>query len=189
MGYLIAKRLIDVAGALTLLILTLPVSLITVVAIVAQDGGSPFFRQPRVGKDGRAFHLWKFRSMVRNAASLGPHQTHADDPRITRIGRFIRKTSIDELPQMLNVLMGEMSLVGPRPDTPMQKGVYPPEVWDKRTSVTPGITGYAQVMLKGGMSGAQREVLDLEYIDRRSLALDLWIIAQTFLIVVKSRNR
>lgn len=183
------KRLIDIVGALILLVLTSPVWLVAGLAVVAQDGGSPFFRQPRVGLDGRPFRLWKFRSMVKNAASLGGYATQQGDPRITRVGAFLRKTSIDEVPQFLNVLAGEMSLVGPRPDTPMQEANYPPEVWQKRISVVPGITGYAQVMGKGGFSDQPREALDLEYIDRQNLALDFWIMWQTVMIVARRRNR
>ncbi|QHQ33694.1 sugar transferase [Algicella marina] len=183
------KRVFDFVVALVLLLLTLPVWLVIAVFVTAQDGGSPFFRQPRVGKDGKPFLLWKFRSMIRDAASKGGHQTHAGDPRITNIGAFLRRTSLDELPQFLNVLAGEMSLVGPRPDTPMQERDYPPEIWQRRVSVTPGITGYAQVMQKGGFSERDRTSLDLEYIERQDFWLDLWIIAQTFLIVLRRKNR
>ncbi|MEO0388027.1 MAG: sugar transferase, partial [Pseudomonadota bacterium] len=128
------------------------------------------------------------RSMVPNAAALGPHQTHRGDPRITRVGHFIRKTSLDELPQIWNVLRGEMSLVGPRPDTPMQEGDYPPDVWIQRCSVRPGITGYASVLLKSGETTRDRTTLDLDYIARASLGLDLWIMLRTVTVVLKRRN-
>ncbi len=183
------KRSVDILAASLLLVLTLPVSLVAGLLVFAQDGGSPFFRQARVGLAGRMFYLWKFRSMVRNAETLGGHQTHQGDARITKVGAFLRRTSIDELPQFLNVLTGEMSLVGPRPDTPMQERDYSPDVWQRRLSVVPGITGYAQVMQKGGLTEKDRTTLDLEYIERQSLRLDFWIMAQTALIVLKRRNR
>lgn len=183
------KRAFDFLGALFLLLLTLPFWGLIALFVFLQDGGAPFFLHERVGQGGRRFRLWKFRSMVRDASKLGGYQTHQGDPRITRLGAFLRKTSFDEFPQFLNVLAGDMSLVGPRPDTPMQQADYPPEIWEARCSIRPGITGYAQVMQKGGLSDADRTTLDLEYIARQTFALDLWILAQTALIVLRRRNR
>ena len=116
------------------------------------------FRQTRLGLHGREFGMFKFRSMVKNAASIGPYFTSDNDPRITRVGRFIRRTSIDELPQILNVLRGDMSLVGPRPDVPAQRALYSDADWAQRCSVRPGITGLAQALLpfrlqRGAASG------------------------------------
>jgi lipopolysaccharide/colanic/teichoic acid biosynthesis glycosyltransferase len=137
------------------------------------------FRQVRVGLGGREFGIYKFRSMVRNAAAVGPYHTASDDPRVTRVGRFIRRTSLDELPQLLNVLAGDMSLVGPRPDVPAQRTLYAAADWQARCSVRPGITGLAQALLRSAATPQQRLDLDLRYVREHSLGLDLKIIAWT----------
>jgi lipopolysaccharide/colanic/teichoic acid biosynthesis glycosyltransferase len=123
--------------------------------------------------------MYKFRSMVRNAAAIGPFNTAAADPRITRVGRFIRRTSLDELPQLLNVLKGDMSLVGPRPDVPLQRSLYNEADWAERCSVRPGITGLAQVVLRSEGTEDQRRELDLRYVREQSVWLDLKIMAWT----------
>jgi lipopolysaccharide/colanic/teichoic acid biosynthesis glycosyltransferase len=138
-----------------------------------------FFRQARIGRGGRTFGMFKFRSMVRNAAAIGPFNTAAGDPRITRVGRFIRRTSLDELPQLLNVLAGDMSLVGPRPDVPVQRALYNDADWAERCSVRPGITGLAQALLRSEGTEDQRRELDLRYVREQSLWLDLKIMAWT----------
>jgi lipopolysaccharide/colanic/teichoic acid biosynthesis glycosyltransferase len=138
-----------------------------------------FFRQVRIGRGGRTFGMFKFRSMVRNAAAIGPFNTAAGDPRITRVGRFIRRTSLDELPQLLNVLAGDMSLVGPRPDVPVQRALYNDADWAERCSVRPGITGLAQALLRSEGTEDQRRELDLRYVREQSLWLDLKIMAWT----------
>jgi lipopolysaccharide/colanic/teichoic acid biosynthesis glycosyltransferase len=119
--------------------------------------------------------MLKFRSMVKNAASIGPYFTSANDPRITRVGRFIRRTSLDELPQLLNVLQGDMSLVGPRPDVPAQQCLYSEADWAQRCSVRPGITGLAQALYRSDSTEAQRLEADLRYTREASLWLDLKI--------------
>jgi lipopolysaccharide/colanic/teichoic acid biosynthesis glycosyltransferase len=123
--------------------------------------------------------MFKFRSMVRDAAAIGPFNTAAGDPRITRVGRFIRRTSLDELPQLLNVLAGDMSLVGPRPDVPVQRSLYSDADWAERCSVRPGITGLAQALLRSEGTEDQRRELDLRYVREQSLWLDLKIMAWT----------
>jgi lipopolysaccharide/colanic/teichoic acid biosynthesis glycosyltransferase len=123
--------------------------------------------------------MYKFRSMVTNAASIGPWHTASDDPRITRVGRFIRRTSIDELPQLLNVLKGDMSLVGPRPDVPAQRSLYSDDDWAARCSVRPGITGLAQALLRSEATPQQRLELDLRYAREHSVRLDLRILGWT----------
>jgi lipopolysaccharide/colanic/teichoic acid biosynthesis glycosyltransferase len=128
--------------------------------------------------------MWKFRSMVINAESLGGYSTADRDPRITPIGRFIRKTSLDELPQLLNVLFGEMSIVGPRPDVPAQRSLYTEEEWMVRHSVRPGITGLAQSTLRSEATTEQRKAMDLEYAKNVSFALDVRIILMTIRQVV-----
>ena len=119
--------------------------------------------------------MYKFRSMVKNASQVGPYFTTDNDPRITRVGRFVRRTSIDELPQVINVLMGDMSLVGPRPDVPVQRSLYTEADWVERCSVRPGITGLAQAMYRSDSSEYQRLEADLRYVREASLWLDLKI--------------
>ena len=173
------KRVVDVVlSALTLLLLA-PVLLATAAAVVIDDGFPVFFRQVRIGRGGLTFGMFKFRSMVRNAAAIGPFNTAAGDPRITRVGRFIRRTSLDELPQLLNVLAGDMSLVGPRPDVPVQRSLYDDADWAERCSVRPGITGLAQALLRSEGTEDQRRELDLRYVREQSLWLDLRIMAWT----------
>ncbi len=174
------KRLFDVIASLLALLLLSPLLLGVALAVYAGDFGPVLFRQRRVGRGGREFSIYKFRSMVLNAERLGGFSTADGDPRITRIGRFIRRTSIDELPQLLNVLMGDMSLVGPRPDVPAQRSLYSAEEWEARHRVRPGITGLAQATLRSEATVEQRKQMDLRYAREASLALDLRIIALTF---------
>ena len=173
------KRLIDLLLSAVALLLLSPVLLLTALAIALEDGRPILFRQTRFGLGGREFGMYKFRSMVRNAAAIGPYFTSSQDPRITRVGRFIRSTSLDELPQLLNVLRGDMSLVGPRPDVPAQRGQYSDAEWSARCAVRPGITGLAQVRLRSEGTEAQRLALDLDYARRQSFWLDLQIMVQT----------
>ena len=173
------KRLVDVVLSALALLLLAPVLLATAAAVVIDDGFPVFFRQVRIGRGGLTFGMFKFRSMVRNAAAIGPFNTAAGDPRITRVGRFIRRTSLDELPQLLNVLAGDMSLVGPRPDVPVQRALYNDADWAERCSVRPGITGLAQALLRSEGTEDQRRELDLRYVREQSLWLDLKIMAWT----------
>jgi lipopolysaccharide/colanic/teichoic acid biosynthesis glycosyltransferase len=182
------KRAFDIAiSALALLVLS-PV-FIVIPLLIRRDGGPALFRQTRVGLHGKPFSIYKFRSMVVNSEALGGHSTRANDPRITKVGQFVRKTSIDELPQLLNVLKGDMSLVGPRPNVPGQMPEYTREQWDLRNSVLPGITGLAQATLRSNATWQQRYELDTEYVQRRSVAFDLKIILMTVKqIVTKGGN-
>lgn len=173
------KRLLDILLAGAALLVLSPVLLATAAAVAIDSGLPVLFRQVRLGRDGRSFGMFKFRSMVVDAAAIGPFNTSADDPRITRVGRFIRRTSLDELPQLLNVLRGDMSLVGPRPDVPVQRSLYNDQDWALRCSVRPGITGLAQVKLRSAATEDQRRDLDLRYVRERSLWLDLKIMAWT----------
>lgn len=169
------KRLFDVSVSLCLLLLLSPLLLGTALAVALESGFPVLFRQTRVGRLEREFGMYKFRSMVKDAASIGPYFTSANDPRITRVGRFIRRTSLDELPQLLNVLKGDMSLVGPRPDVPAQKSLYTEADWAQRCSVRPGITGLAQALYRSDSTEAQRLEADLRYTREASLWLDLKI--------------
>ncbi len=173
------KRLFDIVVSLAALLALSPVLAATALAVMLESGLPVLFRQVRVGQGGREFGMYKFRSMVKNAAAIGPYHTSADDPRITRVGRFIRRTSLDELPQLFNVLLGDMSLVGPRPDVPAQRAMYAPADWDTRCSVRPGITGLAQAKLRSAATESQRLALDLQYVREHGLWLDLRIVVWT----------
>ncbi len=170
------KRLTDIILSLIALALLAPVLLLAALAVVFDSGLPVLFRQTRVGLNGREFGMLKFRSMVKNAASTGPYFTQANDVRVTRVGQFIRRTSMDELPQIINVLLGDMSLVGPRPDVPAQQSLYAPQDWAQRCSVRPGITGLAQVKGRSAVSFEQRLALDLDYAKNVSWWRDVQII-------------
>ncbi|MGY1464921.1 sugar transferase [Bacillus toyonensis] len=198
-GYLVAKRCIDFIGALCGLILLSPVFLIVAVLIKYQDPKGPvLFKQIRIGKDGKEFYMYKFRSMVVDAEEKlkdllkhnevsGAMFKMKEDPRVTRIGKLIRKTSIDELPQLLNVLKGEMSLVGPRPPLPREVKEY--TAYDKqRLLVTPGCAGLWQVTERNSVGFKEMVDLDLEYINKRSVIYDLKIIFKTIQIMIKSNG-
>ena len=174
------KRLMDILLSLIALLLLSPLLLLAAIAVAAESGLPVLFKQRRIGLGDREFGMYKFRSMVKNAAAIGPYYTDTDDPRITRVGRFIRRTSIDELPQLLNVLKGDMSLVGPRPDVPEQRKLYAEEDWVLRCSVRPGITGWSQAMYRSGGSPELRLGLDLRYAREHNTWLDLRILAMTF---------
>jgi lipopolysaccharide/colanic/teichoic acid biosynthesis glycosyltransferase len=175
------KRVFDILVSLCALLLLSPILLLAALAIVCESGLPIFFKQTRVGLHTQPFGIYKFRSMVQNAASTGPHATAANDPRITRVGRFIRKTSIDELPQLINVLLGHMSLVGPRPYVPVQEREYSAKDWAERHSILPGITGLAQATVRSQGTPEQSLALDLQYVRGHSLWWDVKIIAMTFL--------
>lgn len=173
------KRAMDLVLSLLGLVLLSPLLLATAIAVALESGRPVLFVQQRVGRDGREFSMLKFRSMVRNAAAAGQYRTAAGDPRVTRVGRFIRRTSIDELPQLVNVVRGEMSLVGPRPDVPAQRADYTQAEWMERCSVRPGLTGLAQAKLRSEGTHAQRVALDLQYVRAAGVALDLRILCWT----------
>lgn len=183
------KRIIDFLGSLVGLVFLLPTFILIVVLIKLEDGGPVFFKQERVGKNGKNFYMYKFRSMVNSAESLleelknkneadGPLFKMKNDPRVTMIGKILRKTSLDELPQLINVLRGEMSLVGPRPALPSEVEKY--ESWHKnRLLVSQGMTGLWQVSGRSNLTFVQMVELDLEYIRRRSLRFDFFIMVRT----------
>ncbi|MEW8983197.1 MAG: sugar transferase [Bacillus anthracis] len=197
--YLLIKRLMDMVGALCGIVLLLPIFIIVTILIKLEDPKGPvFFKQVRVGKDGREFGMYKFRSMVTDAEERlkdllqrnevsGAMFKMKDDPRVTKIGRFIRKTSIDELPQLLNVLKGDMSLVGPRPPLPREVKEY--TSYDKqRLLVTPGCTGLWQVSARNSVGFNEMVKLDLEYIQNRNIIYDMKIIIKTIKVVCSSQN-
>lgn len=174
------KRLLDILGALVALALLAPVLALAALAVWLDDGGPVLFRQLRVGRGGREFGMFKFRTMVRNAAAIGPWHTADNDPRITRTGRFLRRSSIDELPQIINVLRGEMSLVGPRPLPVDEIRRITDLAHRRRLSVKPGLTCLWQVSGRNQILDFKDWVrLDLEYIDNWSLWLDFKILLRT----------
>ena len=170
------KRVTDIVLSLLALTLLAPVLLVAAVATVFDSGLPVLFKQIRMGLDGREFGMFKFRSMVKDASSIGPYFTNSNDVRVTRVGRLLRRTSIDELPQIINVLLGDMSLVGPRPDVPAQQSLYAPNDWALRCSVRPGITGLAQVLIRSTGTPQDRLDLDLRYIKEQSMLLDIKIM-------------
>jgi lipopolysaccharide/colanic/teichoic acid biosynthesis glycosyltransferase len=191
--YLAAKRAFDVVVTLALLPLILPILGLCALAIRLDSPGPILFRQQRTGQHGVRFGMYKFRTMVQNAEALKASLAHLnilpppdfkiiDDPRITRVGKFLRKTSLDELPQILNVLKGDMSLVGPRP-TSFAASTY--SLWHtERLEVQPGITGLWQVKGRNATTFDERLRLDVEYIERRSLLYDLRLILMTITSIV-----
>ncbi|MFN0095114.1 MAG: sugar transferase [Dehalococcoidia bacterium] len=183
------KRAMDVVGAAAGLTVLFPVLVLIGLAVMLDSRGGPLFGQTRVGKGGRTFTCWKFRSMVRDAESLqaallDQNEAHGhifkmkDDPRRTRVGRFLRKTSLDELPQLWNVLLGEMSLVGPRPPLPSEVARYERHQLFRLT-VAPGITGLWQVTLRGQHDFADMVALDVAYARKLRLRDDLRILWRT----------
>ncbi len=180
------KRIIDFIIAFCLLILLCPVFLIIMLLIKKNDKGPVFYKQKRVGRQGHLFNLYKFRSM--NFNSNGTFYTQENDPRITKIGKILRRFSLDELPQILNILKGEMSLVGPRPDVEIQQQDYTLEQRNKRNSVLPGVTGLAQATKRSLATFEERISLDLDYVDSKSFILDCKILLWTFKNILKKNG-
>ena len=197
--YIVSKRIIDIIGSLAGLILLSPLFLIVAILIKLEDPkGKVFFSQERNGKYPGTFKMYKFRSMVHNAEELleklkdqneqtGPVFKMKEDPRITRVGKFIRKTSIDELPQLFNVLRGDMSLVGPRPPIPREVEQYKTYQM-QRLGVKPGLTCLWQVGGRNSVDFDGWVELDIEYIQKRSLWLDIKLIIKTVFVLFGDRN-
>jgi lipopolysaccharide/colanic/teichoic acid biosynthesis glycosyltransferase len=197
-SYLVAKTVLDLALILLASPVLLPLFLICVLLIKLEEPRAPvLFTQERTGKGGLAFRMYKFRTMVPDAEELKKELAHlnelqwpdfkiANDPRITRMGRFLRRTSLDELPQVLNVLSGEMSLVGPRP-TSFSAATY--DLWQtERLDVLPGVTGLWQILGRGTTEFDERLRLDIAYIENRCLLLDLLILIHTIPAVIRQRG-
>ena len=195
----VIKRLLDIIGSLCALIISSPILLGVAIAIKLDDGGPVFFSQTRIGLHGKPFKMYKFRSMVTNAEELKKKLAEEtgqedrfifkmkDDPRITKVGHFIRKTSLDEFPQFYNVLKGDMSLVGPRPALPEEVARYG-SLYSARLLVKPGITGPWQVSGRSDLSQEQSEYLDVFYIENWSIAGDLAILAKTVMVIFTGRG-
>ncbi len=185
-----AKRAFDVFVSSALLLLTLPIMMVTALLVFLESGTPIFYRQERVGEHGRNFNVLKFRSMRKDAEHDGvPQWAKKNDDRVTRVGRVIRKTRFDELPQIFNVLMGDMSFVGPRPERPHFVKELAKEVpyYQSRHTVKPGITGWAQIRYPYGATvddAIQKLQYDLYYVKNRTLFLDLIILFQTAQVVL-----
>ncbi|MBX9186313.1 sugar transferase [Clostridium sp. K04] len=196
--YEISKRAIDIIGAGSGLLLLSPVIAIVACAVKFTSKGPIFFSQKRVGKNGKLFDMYKFRSMVVNAEELkeklahqnemsGPMFKMKDDPRVTKVGKFIRKTSLDELPQLWNVLKGDMSLVGPRPSLPKEVKQF--EEWMyKRLTVKPGLTCYWQVSGRNNIDFEDWMKLDISYVEDRNLWIDIKLIFKTVFVLFGDKN-
>lgn len=198
-SYFVAKRVMDLSIVLVSAPVWLPVMAVTALLIWITDSRPIFFTQFRTGKGGRRFKMYKFRTMVKNAEELkrelatvnekgelsGPLKLK-DDPRITRIGKFLRKTSLDEMPQVLNILMGDMSLVGPRP-TSWSLESY--KLWHtERLDILPGLTGLWQIYGRGGEDFDEWLRWDLRYIEKRSMWLDILLLVKTFTVIFRQRG-
>jgi lipopolysaccharide/colanic/teichoic acid biosynthesis glycosyltransferase len=197
--YRLVKRIIDVAGAIIGLLFFTPILIVIGILIKIESNKGPiFFKQQRVGKDGQLFWMIKIRSMVPNAEDQltdllqyneipGEMFKMKNDPRILKIGKFIRKTSLDEIPQLWNVIKGDMSLVGPRPPLPREYNNY--TEYDKlRLTITPGCTGLWQVSGRNHLSFHEMVSLDLEYIRKRSVLYDIFILIKTMKVFVDTKN-
>ena len=183
----VLKRILDIAVAVTALIILSPVMLITAVMIKLDSKGPVLYSQERVGLYGKTFFVHKFRSMKQDAeAKCGPVLAAEGDPRITKFGRFMRATRLDELPQLFNVLKGEMSIVGPRPERPffVKQFIAQKPEYDYRHNVKPGITGLAQIAGKYNTSAYDKLIYDLLYIQDVSVKTDLMIMLQTFKVLL-----
>lgn len=196
--YNFAKRLLDIVLSSLALVFLSPLLLIVAIVIKIESKGPIIFSQKRIGLNGQEFKMYKFRSMVVNAEELkeklakknemsGPMFKIKDDPRITKVGKFIRKTSIDELPQLINIVKGDMSLVGPRPSLPKEVAKFEPWMLD-RLNVKPGLTCFWQVSGRNNIDFIEWMKLDLKYVDERSFLLDLKLIFKTFFVLFGDKN-
>lgn len=181
------KRITDNVLCVLLLIISFPIFIISAIAIKLDSEGPVFFVQERTGLGGKSFKIYKFRGMVNNALEIGPELTQLNDPRITRVGKFLRRTSIDELPQLINVLKGEMSLIGPRPEIisitsnfdSRQKEVF---------KFKPGITGYSQINGRQKLSPEQRVKMEIEYYSKSNFWSDLMIVTSTIKVILNNEG-
>jgi len=189
LGYFIIKRMIDVICALCGILLLLPVMIVVAIWIKLDSKGTIFFTQERVGQNGRAFMMYKFRSMCTDAEYLleklqdknemsGPMFKIKEDPRVTKAGKFIRNTSIDELPQLFNILKGEMSVVGPRPSLPKEVAQFS-SFQKQRLVAKPGLTCYWQVSGRSDVGFKEWMEMDVQYIEERNTWIDIWLILKT----------
>lgn len=182
------KRLFDLILSIIALPFLAIILIVIGIIIYIEDKGSIFYNAPRLGKDGKVFKMYKLRSMKINAPDIrnkdGSTFNSEDDPRLTRMGKFIRKTSLDETPQLLNIIKGDMSIIGPRPDLPEHRELYEGNE-ERKLEVRPGVTGFNQAYYRNTVSWKDRIQNDIKYIDNINLFLDIKIIFKTILIVFK----
>lgn len=185
------KRLFDIFFSIIAIPFWLIILVIVAPIIYCEDKGSIFYNAPRLGKNGKNFKMFKFRSMKMNAPDIrnedGSTYNAEDDPRLTRIGKLIRKMSIDETPQLLNILRGDMSLIGPRPDPLEDMDIYT-DIEKNKLSVRPGITGYSQAYFRNSITQKEKFKNDIYYVDNISLIFDLKILLHTIITVVLKKN-
>lgn len=181
------KRFTDILFSIVVLIITFPILLISALAIKLDSKGPVFFVQERTGLNGESFRMIKLRGMVKNASEIGPPLTQVNDPRVTRVGKFLRRTSIDEIPQVINVLKGEMSLIGPRPEIVSITETYTEEQ-RKVFKFKPGITGYSQVNGRQTLTPEKRIKMEVEYYSKANFWSDLKITFSTFKVVLNNEG-
>lgn len=190
--YPLIKRTLDFLGAIVLIIPLIPVIVVVGIAIFMEDGLPIFYKSRRMGRSGKVFDMIKFRSMLQNAPDIrnsdGSTFNAPEDARVTRTGKFLRRTSIDELPQILNVLVGSMSFVGPRPSLATTPYSEYDDVRKKRVSVRPGITGFSQAYYRNSIGQKEKFTYDCYYVDNMSFSLDLRIIFKTIKSVCGSKD-
>lgn len=185
------KRMIDLIALILIIIPVFFIGIIVSVLISLESSGGIFFKQKRLGHNGNVFEVYKFRTMVQNAEKMGTGVFTSDqDPRITKFGHFLRKTSLDELPQIINILKGEMSFVGPRPPVPYHPYKYEEysETQILRFTVKPGVTGMAQAYGRNTLTWDERIVYDVKYVRNLSFWLDIKIVIKTILSVIRKEN-
>jgi exopolysaccharide biosynthesis polyprenyl glycosylphosphotransferase len=181
------KRIFDLIFATIILIISLPLFLIIPILIKLDSKGPIIFKHKRIGKDGKEIMVYKFRTMIKDAHIIGPELTEKNDSRITRVGKFLRKSSLDELPQFINVIKGDMSIVGPRPEIPSIVKTY--SNFQKQVlKVKPGITGLSQVNGRADLSIPQKLRLDVYYVKHQNIWLDIKIICKTIFIVLSQKG-
>ena len=183
--YNFIKRIIDIFCSLIGLILLSPVFIITAILIRIESKGDVIFKQLRVGKNGKTFYIYKFRSMKIDTPTMATNDMKNPEMYITKVGKFIRKTSIDELPQLVNILMGDMSIVGPRPVIDKETDLINLRRQNKIDVILPGITGWAQINGRDNLGNEEKVKYDKEYLEKRSIKFDLYIMCMTVLKVLK----
>ena len=181
------KRITDILLSIIILFITSPILLLSIIAIKFESKGPAFFLHERTGYKGKIFKLVKFRGMVDNALHVGPELTQINDPRITKVGKFLRRTSIDEIPNFINVLKGEMTIVGPRPDIPTITNKYT-EQQRKIFNFKPGVTGISQINGRQMLTPDQRIKMELEYYKNADFYSDLVVFFKTFIIVFSNEG-
>ncbi|MBA4251390.1 MAG: sugar transferase [Chlorobiaceae bacterium] len=186
-SYFIAKRIFDIIFSLIALLVSLPIIIILIILVRLDSKGPAFFVQERAGYKGNVFRMYKFRGMVVNALDIGPDLTQMNDPRLTRVGKIIRRLSVDELPQFYNVLIGDMSIVGPRPEVLSITNLYTAEQ-KKVFDFKPGITGFSQINGRQTLTPEKRIEMEIEYYSNASFCSDLSIILKTPKVVLTNEG-